>query len=243
VALALVVGCTFDTSGAPVDPPDPADAARSGSLQRHEVITGGSSDSMQVGTSAPVPHVPGSQYLAMIATKSHTDITNVTDGAMTFAPLISQCAPDSQTGIDVWVASAPDAGAGAPVVAQLADAPTNAVIAVVRYSGVGRIASTASTNAADGSCVPTTETDSYNFSLTPASADGLVVIAAAIRGHTHEPVAPMVEITELAQGDEGGSTAAIAFSEQPVAGANPVVLAGTLDGETKWAAVAVELVP
>ncbi|MGH8248011.1 MAG: hypothetical protein ACREUU_16435, partial [Gammaproteobacteria bacterium] len=100
-----------------------------------ESLTGGSSGSITVATSANLAGVNGHLYLAAISTKPKVDVAAISGLGLSWQRVKAQCSGRSQTGIEVWMAQGIPSGNSA-VTATLADTATTAVIAVSRYSKV-----------------------------------------------------------------------------------------------------------
>jgi uncharacterized repeat protein (TIGR02543 family) len=220
----------------------------SGQVVHQETRTSGSSSSITVATSASLTGVSGDLYLAAVAVKPNIAVNGITGLGLNWTRLQAQCAGRNQTGVEIWMAMGSPSGNGT-VTATLVSTPSNAVIAVSRYSGVdatnpiGNIVS-GNTNGAGGSCSDGTDDDSYSLDLNAAVAGAMVYGAASMRNRTHTPGAGYFERGELMQSSgSGGSAAAIAVEDRIVAAAGTVVVNGTFSGSVDWAVVAVEIKP
>lgn len=132
------------------------------------------------------------------------------------------------------------------VTATFASAPSNAVIAVSRYSGaaavnpIGNMVS-GNTMGVNGACSGGSDNAAYSFNLTTTINGAVIYGAAATRSTTHNPGAGYTERIEIAQGSS--SQATVAVQDQSVASAETMVLNGTFGGNNDWAAAAVEIKP
>ncbi|MFQ5857927.1 MAG: hypothetical protein ACE5LU_20165 [Anaerolineae bacterium] len=215
-------------------------------ITHEETQSGGSASASSVTTSTSLTAVSDDLYLAAIATKPEVGVQTLSGLGLTWTSVQVQCAGRGQTGVEVWMAQ------GAPtsndtVSAILASIPSNAVIAVSRYSGVdtanpiGNVVS-GNTNGTAGACSGGSDSDTYLFDLT-ATVDGAVVYgAAAMRQRRHTPGAGYTERAEVTQGS-GGGTAGVAVQDETVASAATVAVDGAFDKSVDWAVVAVEIKP
>jgi len=218
----------------------------SGEVVYHETATGGSSSSTTVATATSLTGVSGHLYLAAIAAKSNTAVNSVSGLGLTWTRVKAQCAGRNQTGVEVWMAhGTPSSGT---VSATLASAPSNAVIAVSRYSGVeasspiGNIVS-GNTLGVNGACSGGTDNGSYSFNITTTVNGAMVFGAAAMRNQTHAPGAGYTERAEIVQGATNGSKASVAVQDQSFATTGTATVNGTFGGSVDWAVVAVEIKP
>ncbi|MGH7601395.1 MAG: FlgD immunoglobulin-like domain containing protein, partial [bacterium] len=158
----------------------------------------------------------------------------------------SQCSGLSNTGVDIWMAQGTPSGDGA-VTATLAITPSNAVIAVSRYSGVaavnpvGNIVS-GNSNGVNGACASGVENNLYSFSLTTTVNGAMAYGAAAMRSRSHTPGAGYAERAEFKQGS-GGGIASIAVQDKNVVSAATVTVDGSFSGNVDWAVVGLEIKP
>jgi hypothetical protein len=211
-----------------------------------ETRTGGSGGGASVATASNMAAVPGDLYLATVSTKSYQRVVGVSGLGLSWTPVLSQCATDARTGVDVWMAQGTPSAAGR-VTAALQGAPSSAVIVVSRYAGVdeaspiGALASR-NGNGVSGSCGSGPEGSSYAFDLATSAARAVVFAAAAMRQKQHTAGTGWLERAELHQG-AGGNATSVATMDRLVATPGPVSVNGTFDGSTEWAAVAVELRP
>jgi hypothetical protein len=211
-----------------------------------EIQTGTSTESETVATAANVTAVSGHLYLAAISTKARVHLDGVSGLGLTWTLVKKQCASRGSTSVELWMAMGTPSGNG-PVTAAFPAAPSNAVITVLRYSGIdpdnpiGNVMS-GSANGEDGSCTGGTDTDSYSFRLTTTTNDAIVCAAVALRSRTHTPGAGYTERAEVSQGIPTAA-AGIAFMDQKVASASHVAVDGALNGSTDWSVVAVEIKP
>ncbi|MGH7599011.1 MAG: InlB B-repeat-containing protein, partial [bacterium] len=223
-------------------------APASSAIVHEETETGGSSSSTTVTTSANLTGVSGHLYLAAISTQPRKSVIAVSGLGLNWTLVKDQCSGLNTTGVEVWMAQGTPSGNGA-VTATLASAPSAAVIAVSRYSGVsaanpiGNVIS-GNTNGmnASATCTSGVPSDSYSFNLTTTANDAVVYSAAAMKGRTH---APGVGYTERAEIKEvgGGLTSSVAVEDRKVAAAGTVAVNGSFSGTADWAEVALEIKP
>lgn len=214
------------------------------SIIHEETLTGGSTSASSVSTAGDLSGVNGDLYLAAIATKSHVAVTEVSGLGLLWEPVREQCAGRNQTGVTVWMALGVPSGDG-QVTATLAGTPSNAVIAVSRYSGVdvvnpvGGIVS-GNTNGTNGGCSGGTDSNNYAFDLSTLVNGSVVYGVAAIRNRSHIPGIDFEEQVEAAQGSDG-STAGIAVQDQTVALASLTTVDGAFSRAVDWAVIGVVL--
>ena len=206
------------------------------------VHTGGSTSS----TTVSVPNVtaaPGHLYLAAIAFKPNRSVTDVTGLGLLWTEVKAQCGGRGQTGISVWKAQGTPSGDGS-VTATLSRAPSNAVIAVARYSGAMGVVTVASANtiSVDGPCSGGTDTNSYSLPLATTVDDAVVFGAVAMRNRRHTPGLGYTEQVEFTAGT-GGSTAGMAVEDQELSSVSIVDVNGSFSGTVDWAVVALEIRP
>jgi hypothetical protein len=211
-----------------------------------EVQQGGSAGSTTVTTNAAVTGVSGHLYLAAVSSKGPRVVTAMTGLGLTWTRLTPQCSGRNQTGVELWWARG--AATTGAVTATLASAPSNAVIAVARYSGVAATNPVAvlvggNTNGVNGACANGIDSAAYSFNVTTSQSNVLVFGAVASRNHTHTPGAGYTERVEALQGTSSGDAVRISFVERAVPGASSLPLNGTLASTTDWAVIAVVLRP
>jgi hypothetical protein len=150
--------------------------------------------------------------------------------------------------VEVWMALGTPTGNG-PVTATFPAAPTNAVITVLRYSGVnggdpiGNVISRSTLGQnGNGLCTGGADTDTYSFNLTTTTNDAVVYAAVAVRSRTHTPGAGYTERAEIAQGTPNAA-AGIAVMDKKIASVSTVAVNGALNDSTDWSVVAVEIRP
>jgi uncharacterized repeat protein (TIGR02543 family) len=217
-----------------------------GQITHEETQTGGSVSSLTVATSANLTGVSGHLYLAAISTRTKVQVTGVSGLGLTWTLVKSQCAGRGNTMVEVWMAQGSPTH-NSPVTATFGSKPSNAVIAVSRYSGVhasSPIGSLTSGNTvgADGPCAGGTDSNAYSFNLTTTVNDAMVYGAAALRSRTHTPGSSYTERAEIMQGTTGAA-AAVAVQEQASASAATIAVDGSLSGSTDWAMIAFEIKP
>ncbi len=226
--------------------PTPTGTPAPASIAFEEVKSGASSGSSSVTTSVSLAGVSGHLYLAAISTKPNVTVSGVSGLGLTWTRVQAQCAGRSQTGVEVWTGQGTPSGNGG-VTATFASTPSNAVIAVSRYSGVaapdpiGNVVS-GNTNGPGGACSGGTDSSAYALNVTTSGEGAVVYGAAAMRNKTHTPGTDYVERAEVHQGS-GGNMASVAVQDKTVASASTVTLDGSFNGSTDWADVGVELRP
>jgi hypothetical protein len=157
----------------------------------------------------------------------------------------AQCSGRNLTGVEIWMARGTPSGNGT-VTATFASAPSNAVIAVTRYSGVdavnpiGNMVS-GNTTGVNGACSGGNDNATYSFNLTATINGAVIYGAAATRSTTHNPGAGYTERIEIVQGSS--SPATVAVQEKNMASAGTTVFNGTFGENNDWAAAAIELKP
>lgn len=222
------------------EPPPPTDGAPA----RQETVTGGSAASSSVATSAPLGAGSDQLYLAAVASKPYVGVASVSGLGLAWSPVRQQCGGRSQTGISLFQARG-SPSAGGVVTASFAEAPSNAVIAVSRYSGtsatasIGNVAS-ANTIGTSGACSGGVDTAAYAFDLATGASNSVVFVAAALRSKEHTPGAGYAEIVETSFGS-GGSTAGAALADRALASAGTTSVNGSFSGTVDWAVVAAEI--
>jgi uncharacterized repeat protein (TIGR02543 family) len=221
--------------------------AGSGQVVHEETQTGGSSSSTTVTTAANLTAASGHLYLAAIAKKSNVAVTSVSGLGLNWTLVKAQCSGRNQTGVEVWMAQGTPGGNGS-VTAAFASAPSNAVIAVSRYSGIdaanplGNVIS-GNTKGVNGACSGGSDNSAYSFSLVTTVSGAMVYGAATMRDKTHSPGAGYTERAELAQGATTGSKASIAVQDQSFAAVGTATLNGSFSASVDWAVVGLEIKP
>ncbi len=216
-----------------------------GDVVFEEVQPGGSSVSATV-TSASITGVSGHLYLASVSSKPNRSVNSVSGLGLTWTKVDEQCGGRNQTGVSVWMAQGTPSGNGT-VTAMLSSAPTNAVIAVSRYSGVdgsspiGNIIS-ANTNGVDGSCSGGVDNASYSVNLMTVMNGAVVFGAVAHRNKTHTPGSGYTERVEFHHGS-GGDETSVSTMDKTVDSPSTVAVNGTFSGAVDWAVIAVEILP
>jgi hypothetical protein len=219
----------------------------SGQVVHEETQTGGSTSSASVTTSTSLVAASGHLYLAAISFKSNVGVSNVSGLGLAWTRVQAQCAGRNQTGVEVWMAQGAP-GANGPVTATLASTPSNAAIAVSRYSGVdavnpiGNLIS-GNTNGANGTCSGGVDNSAYSFDLSTTINGAMVYGAAAMRGNTHTPGAGYTERADFKQGSSNSSAASVAVQDKSIAAASTVSVTGAFSSTVDWAVVAVEIKP
>jgi Abnormal spindle-like microcephaly-assoc'd, ASPM-SPD-2-Hydin len=211
-----------------------------------EAQQGGSANITTVTTSTALTGVSGHLYLAAVSTKSPRAVTAMTGLGLTWTRVAAQCAGRNQTAVEIWWASG--TASSGTVTATLASAPSNAVIAVARYSGASAVTPVASlvggnTNGVNGACANGTDSAAYSFNLTTTQPNALVIGAIASRNHTHTPGAGYTERIEAAQGATAGNAVRVTLVDRGVTSPSSLPLNGTLASTTDWAVIGVQLRP
>ncbi|MGH7452589.1 MAG: hypothetical protein ACRENG_14675, partial [bacterium] len=169
-----------------------------GQVVHEESRTGGSSGSTTVTTSTNLTGANGHLYLAAISTRPRKLVQSVTGLGLNWTLVKSICSGNnSSTGMDVWMAQGTPSGSGA-VTATFGSAPSTAVIAVSRYSGVaatnpiGNVIA-GNTNGLNGACTGGVGSTSYSFNLATTVNDAVVYGAVAPKARAHGPGAGYTE--------------------------------------------------
>lgn len=211
-----------------------------------EIQTGGVASSPLVETNSNVTAVADHFYIAAISTKSKVGVINVSGLGLAWMPLIDRCSGRNQTGVMLWIGQGTPSVTG-KVTALLNNSPSNAVMTVLRFSGVDvddplGASVSANTNGVNGSCAGGVDNAYYSFGLS-TTADGAALVAfAGFRNRSHTPGAGYTEHIEISQGSSG-SMAALSVMSKTVATASSQTVEGTFSGDVDWAAAAVELKP
>jgi uncharacterized repeat protein (TIGR02543 family) len=210
--------------------------------------TGTASSSLTVTTSASLTGVDNHLYLAAISTRPRVPVSSVTGLGLTWTLVKSKCAGGNTTGIEVWMAQGTSATNGA-VTANFASAPSTAVIAVSRYSGVATsnpigsvIAGNMNGLNAAGACSGGVNSNTYAFDLTTTANQAAVFSAIAIKGQTHIPGAGYTERVEVRQ-PNGAYTSGVAVEDQLIPAAGTATVNGSFSNVVDWAMVALEIKP
>jgi len=217
-----------------------------GEVSFEQIETGGSTSSITVTTSGNMTAANGALYLVAVTSKSFRSVITVTGLGLTWSPVLAQCGGRNATGVTVWMAQGSPIGPG-PVTATLSGAPSNAVIAVSRYSGadqtnpIGNIVSVNS-NGVSGGCSGGTDGNAYSFNLSTTASGSLVVGAIAMRNRNHTPGAGYTEQVEFALGI-GGDVASVATMDRTVASPSSVTVDGIFSSTVDYAVIGVEIKP
>ncbi|MGH7454676.1 MAG: InlB B-repeat-containing protein, partial [bacterium] len=217
----------------------------SGQIVYQETKTGASSSSTTVTTATNLTAIGGDLYLAAIVSRSRKAVTGVSGMGLTWTLVKAQCSGRNLTGVEVWMARGTPNGNGT-VTATFALAPSNAVIAVSRYSGVNAVNAigniiSGNTLGLNGLCSGGTDNATYSFNFTTTANGAVIYGAAAIRSTTHTPGAGYTERVEIVQGSS--SPATVAVQEKSMTTAGTVPLNGTFGNNNDWAVVGIELKP
>jgi hypothetical protein len=211
-----------------------------------EIQTGGSTSSTTVTTATPLAGVPGQLYLAAISTRSNVKVSAVSGLGLDWTLVKAQCAGRNNISLELWMAQGTPSGDG-QVTATFVSTPSNAAIAVSRYSGVAASNPVGNvifgnTVGTYGACSGGADSKSYSFDL-PTTVNGAVVYgAAAMRNRTHTPGTGYTERVEFRHGSASG-TAAIAVQDKVFPSATIATVNGTFDNDVDWVMAAVEIKP
>ncbi len=219
------------------------------SIVHEESKTGGASGSTTVTTSTSLTGVSGQLYLAAISTRPKKLVQSVTGLGLNWTLVKSICSGNnSTTGMEVWMAQGiPQGGSDGAVTATFWSAPSTAVIAVSRYSGVaaanpiGNLIA-GNTNGLNGACTGGVDGNAYAFNLTTTVNGALIYGAVAIKARTHTPGAGYTEQVEF-QYPHAVNPIGVAIEDKSVASASTVTVNGSFNGPVDWALVALEIKP
>lgn len=183
-------------------------------------------------------------HLASISMKPYVPVTSVSGLGLNWTKVKSQCAARGATGTDVWMAVGNPTTTGT-VTGAFAKAPENSVIAVTSFSGVytdDPIANAIgfNTKGTDGACTGGKDTEKYSLSLTTEN-NVIVLGSMGIRLRTHTAGAPFTELTEFNYGSDNGDKAGLALVRNYFAKSTQLLLNGTLNSDTDWAGVVVQV--
>jgi hypothetical protein len=188
----------------------------------------------------------GDLYLAAISTKPDVRVLSVTGLNLTWMPVVIQCSGRSQTGLEVWWSQGEPSGPG-NVTVDLSGTPSNAVIAVSRYSGVagdnpiGNFVS-GNTNGPDGACTGGADGSVYSFDLTTTEKGAVIYSTAAIRNRSHIPGATYTELYEISQG-AGGNMVGLAAQDRTVDLVSTVAVDGSFSKKVDWTVIGLVIRP
>jgi uncharacterized repeat protein (TIGR02543 family) len=215
-------------------------------IVQEEIQTGGSTMATTVTTATPLVGAPGQLYLAAISTRSNVKVNAVAGLGLNWTLVKAQCAGRNNISLELWMAQGMPNGDG-QVTATFVSAPSNAAIAVSRYSGVaagnpvGNIIS-GNTKGADGICSGGADSKSYSFNLSTTVNGAVIYGVAAMRNQSHTPGTGYTERIEFKHGSAGG-TASIAVEDKVVPFAMIATVNGAFDNNVDWVVVAVEIMP
>ncbi len=215
-------------------------------VAQEEIQTGGSTSSTTVTTAVNLAGVPGQLYLAAISIRSNVKVNAVSGLGLNWTLVKAQCAGGNNISLELWMAQGTPSGDG-QVTATFASAPSNAAIAVSRYSGVaasnpvGNMIS-GNTKGTYGTCSGGVNNNSYSFNLSTTVNGAVLYGVAAMRNRAHTPGSGYTERVEFRQGTASG-TAAIAVEDKVFPSATIATVNGTFDNEVDWVLVAVEIKP
>jgi PKD repeat protein len=214
-------------------------------ISLQEVKTGGSTGTASVATATALAAANGHVYLASISSKSFQSVSAVNGLGLVWTRLSGQCSGRKQTGVSIWTATGTPSVYSGVVTATFSGLPSNAVIAVARYSGVGSLGglTSANTNGAGGACSGGLDSSSYGVNLTTTGANSVVYEAVAMRNTRHTAGGGFLEQVLVYQGTSNSSAASVAGLDQAFGAAGVVGVAGSFSGVVDWAVAAVELRP
>lgn len=213
-------------------------SAQPATINLEEVKNGGSASILSVATAAALTAIDNDLYIAIISSKSKKDVVSVNGLGLTWTERIDQCAGRNQTGIEIWTAQGIPSG-NEVVTALFDNPPSNAVIAVARYSGVDPLNAIGNftsfnTNGEGASCSGGVDGRDYAYNISTTIANSLIFSAAAHRNRNHSPGAGYTEQGEFIQGSSG-SAAALSFMDKSVALPSTESVDGTFSGSVDWA--------
>jgi hypothetical protein len=217
-------------------------------IVHEETQTGVSSGSITVTTSANLTGATGHLYLAAISTRRKVGVQSVTGLGLTWTLVKTKCAGRNSTGISVWKAQGTPSGDGM-VTATFTTAPTTAVIAVSRYSGVASVKPVGKVIAGNSNglntsavCTGGVDSNAYSFNLSIAGTNTVVYCAAAMKGRRHTPGTGFTERREVRQ-QATSFTSSVAVQDKEVPLAGTVTVDGSFNGNVDWAMVALVIKP
>jgi uncharacterized repeat protein (TIGR02543 family) len=218
----------------------------SGQVVHQETQTGGSANLTSVTTTTNLTGASGQLYLAAISTRPKMQASSVSGLGLTWTLVKSQCSGRGNTAIEVWMAQGVPDG-NSVVTATFASAPTSAVIAVSRYSGVNELSPignmiSGNTAGVGGGCTSGGDASVYSFNLTATAKGTLVFGAIAMRSKLHTPGSGYTERAEIMAGS-AGTAASVAVADKIVDLASTVAIDGSFNGTADWAVVALEIKP
>ncbi|MDZ7361895.1 MAG: T9SS type A sorting domain-containing protein [candidate division KSB1 bacterium] len=218
-----------------------------GQIAHEETQTGGSSDSPIVKTSTSLTAISGQLYLAAISTRPKVSVQSVSGLGLTWTLVKTQCSGRNNTGVEVWKALGTPS-ANDTVTATLAGVPTNAAIAVSRYSGVDGVSPigntiSGNTNGPNGACSGGVDSNAYSLNLVTTMNGAMVYGAATMRSKTHIRGAGYTERVEFHQGAVNNTMTSIAIEDQTFPSPGTVVVDGSFNASVDWAVVALEMKP
>jgi hypothetical protein len=225
----------------------PAASSSGSSIVYEESRTGGASGSTTVTTATNLTGVSNNLYLAAISTRPRKLVKSVTGLGLNWTLVKSICSGNiSTTSMEVWMAQGTPSGDGA-VTATFWSAPSTAVIAVSRYSGVAAVNPIGNviggnTNGLNGACSGGVDANSYSFNLATTMDGAVVYGAVALKARTHTPGAGYTERVEF-QHPHAVNPIGIAVEDKSVASAATVAIDGSFNGPVDWAMVALEIKP
>jgi len=220
-------------------------------IVHQETRTGAALNSTTVITSAGLTGVSGHLYLAAISMRPKASVLSVSGLGLNWKLVRAKCAGRNSTGIEVWMAqgTSRETRDNGKVTATFASAPSTAVIAVSRYSGVatsnpiGNVIA-GNTNGVNGSgvCSGGGDNNAYSFNLNTTVDNARIYGATAMKARTHTPGAGYVERAEVRKLNSAYPSA-VAVEDLTIASPTTETVNGLFGGAVDWALVAVEIKP
>ena len=223
-----------------------AASAQTSSVALWQNIAGGVSGSDRVATTEVVQADNQLVYLVSVSSRPNTEVLSVEGLGLVWRRLARQCTGRNTSFVEVWIGVGTPSQSGV-ITARLSEVFTNAVLSVLSYSGVGLqnpVGSIGSVNSNGlrGSCADGTDTRSYQVTLDGLTSGSTLLSFVSMRHRSHTPSQGFTEIKEIHQGSVGDA-ASLAISEKAGSIASAASVAGELNRQIDWAAVAVELLP
>ena len=214
----------------------------SGQVVHQQTVTGTSSSSTTVATSASLAAMNGELYLAAISMDAKVAVSAVSGLGLNWLPVKVQCSGKNKTAIEVWMAQGAPSSSGT-VTATFVSKPSNAVIAVSRYANVDATAPlgnmvAGNTAGVNGACANGVEGKTYSFNLNTTLNGSVVYGAAAMRDRSHTPGSGYTERADIKK-----SKAAAAVEDKVMTTAGTTTLNGTFSGSVDWAVIGLEIRP
>jgi hypothetical protein len=206
-----------------------------------EVQTGASEEADTLATDAPLLAAADQLYLAAIASKPNTTVTDVSGLGLVWEPVAAQCSARDQTGVTLWRARGQPSGDDV-VTASFDGAPRAALITVSRYGGADGTGTPVSANTLGvaGGCSGGTDDAGYALDLVTTAPGSRIHVAVAMRNRDHLPAPTWSEQAETYAGS-GGSIAGLSVAQGAVEQPALVSVDGSFNSDVDWAVVALEV--